>query len=281
MIRVDSTLVSGTAGKLQTGICHSGGKKAGKYTMAFDGVLPCSAQAFRKSSYNSQDVALPQVVWQHVRQETGHKNLYGLDRGLQSAQNLEAFEKQHVHFVCRVKENRKYKLQANLLGEGQHRDLGEVVLVSDQLIRLSCGKRMNNKNGNIHYRESLLEQDFRLLIVESKQDPKQHYWLLTNELQVTAQELAQAYRRRWDIEVFFRFLKQELNLNHLVSLNQHGIGVMLYMSLIVAMLLLIYKQANAIGYKTAKRSFAMEIRNLAIAIVVAQCQGDLDKLFKT
>lgn len=82
-------------------------------------------------------------------------------------------------------------------------------------------------------------------------------------------------------EVFFRFLKQELNLSHLVSLNQNGIQVMLYMTLILAMLLLIYKKANAIGYKTAKRRFAMEVRNLAIAMVVVHCKGDLDRLFKT
>jgi len=116
--------------------------------------------------------------------------------------------------------------------------------------------------------------------VESKQDPKQRYWLWTNALKMPAEEIAQTYRRRWDIEVFFRFLKQQLNLSHLVSLNQNGIEVMLYMTLIVAMLLLIYKQANAIGYKTAKRRFAMEIRNLAIAIIVAECGGNLDKLFK-
>jgi IS4 transposase len=41
----------------------------------------------------------------------------------------------------------------------------------------------------------------------------------------SAKEIAQAYRRRWDIEVFFRFLKQELNVSHLVSLNTNAIQV--------------------------------------------------------
>jgi hypothetical protein len=53
------------------------------------------------------------------------------------------------------------------------------------------------------------------------------------------------------------------------------------MTLIVAMLLLIYKEVNHIGYKTAKRRMAMEIRNLAIALIVMQCGGDPNKLFKT
>lgn len=42
---------------------------------------------------------------------------------------------------------------------------------------------------------------------------------------------------------------------------------MLCRTLIVAMLLLIYKQANTIGYKTAKQRFVMKVINLAIAMV--------------
>ena len=44
--------------------------------------------------------------------------------------------------------------------------------------------------------------------------------------------------------------------------------------LIVAMLILIYKHANAIGYKTAKRRFTIEMRNLIIAMIVVECRGD-------
>jgi hypothetical protein len=47
------------------------------------------------------------------------------------------------------------------------------------------------------------------------------------------------------------------------------------------MLILIYKKANKIGYKTAKRRFSMEIRDLAIAIIVVQCGGDPKLFFKT
>ena len=57
--------------------------------------------------------------------------------------------------------------------------------------------------------------------------------------------------------------------------------VMMYMTLIVAMLVLIYKKANNVGYKTAKRRFSMEVRNLAIALIVMQCGGNPDLFFKT
>ncbi|GHV14922.1 hypothetical protein FACS1894169_04840 [Bacteroidia bacterium] len=68
---------------------------------------------------------------------------------------------------------------------------------------------------------------------------------------------------------------------NLVSLNRNGIQVMIYMSLIVAMLILIYKHANNLGYKTAKRRFSLEMRNLIISMIVVECGGDPSIFFKT
>lgn len=70
-------------------------------------------------------------------------------------------------------------------------------------------------------------------------------------------------------------------MSHLISLNKNGIQVMLYMTLIVAMMVLIYKKANGLSYKTAKRRFAVEVRNLAIAMIVVRCGGNPDLMFKT
>ncbi|WP_232815824.1 transposase [Chryseobacterium capnotolerans] len=120
-----------------------------------------------------------------------------------------------------------------------------------------------------------------MVVVSSKQQPEKEFWFLTNDFQISAKDIADYYRKRWDIEVFFRFLKQELHASHLLSLNKNGIEVMIYMTLITAMLILIYKKANNIGYKTAKRRFAMEIRNLAISILIIGAGGNPDKVFKT
>jgi hypothetical protein len=57
--------------------------------------------------------------------------------------------------------------------------------------------------------------------------------------------------------------------------------VMIYMTLIVAMLILIYKKANNLGYKTAKRRFVMELRELITVIMIVLSGGDPDKVFKT
>ena len=280
LIRVDSSIVSETVGKLMEGIKNCG-KKAVKYSVAFDGILPCELKTFTTASYSSEDIALPEVVLSHVKKERNHQNIYVLDRGLQSTRTMKTFTQDSIRFISRAKENRKYIELESLISEGQSIDLGESTLVKDAKVQLYTGVPIKNKRGNIHYREELVDTEFRLIIVESKAQKGQQYWFLSNDFELSAKQIAQAYRRRWDIEVFFRFIKQELNVSHLVSLNKNGIKVMMYMTLIVAMLLLIYKKVNNIGYKTAKRRLAMEVRNLAIAIIVTHCGGNPDLMFKT
>ena len=279
LIRVDSSMVSESVGKLMEGIDNKSGKKAVKYSIGFDGVLPCHSSVFTSPDYGNEDNALPEVVREHVKKETGHQNIYVMDRGLQSTRTIAAFNKEKITFVCRSKENRKLVELDSLITEGMELDLGESILVSDRKVQLYTGIPIN-KNGKKYYIEELVSTHFRLVVVKGKGDQKE-YWLLTNDFESSAADISKAYRRRWDIEVFFRFLKQELNVSHLVSLNKNGIQVILYMTLIVAMMLLMYKKANSIGYKTAKRRFAMEIRDLTIAMIVVQCGGDPGLFFKT
>lgn len=281
LIRVDSTMISETVGKLMEGIDNKSGKKTVKYSIAFDGLLPCAFNVFTKSTYCSEDIALPEVINHHVKKESNHKNIYVVDRGLQSTRTMKTFTQDSITFICRAKENRKYTELKSLMRKNQNLDLGESTLIKDCKVQLYTGTPIKNKRGNQHYKEEKVETPFRLVIAQSKSEKEKQYWFLTNDFKLTAKEIAQAYRRRWDIEVFFRFLKQELNLSHLVSLNKNGITVLLYMTLIVAMLVLIYKKQNNIGFKTAKRRLFMEVRNLTIAMIVEQCGGNPGLLFKT
>lgn len=279
LIRVDSSMVCEASSKLLDGIDFKNGKKAVKHSIAFDGILPCCGQTFTSQTYAGEDVALPQIVKAHAKQDERHRNIYILDRGLQSGGAMRDLDKQSISFIVRCKENRKFVEQESLLTG--HTDLGTLTLIRDSKVCLYTNKRINNKRGNVHYREELSDHPIRLIVASSKEEPSQMYWFLTNDFDMTARQITDSYRCRWDIEVFFRFIKQDLNASHLVALSRNGIEVMLYMTLIVSMLVLLYKHANEIGYKTAKRRFTMEIRDLAIAMIVVQCGGDPNVFFKT
>jgi hypothetical protein len=88
-------------------------------------------------------------------------------------------------------------------------------------------------------------------------------------------QLADWYKQRWDIEVFFKFLKQHLNVKHLISRDENGMKIMIYMTLIVAILILAYKKLNRIKfYKMAKLEFELELDNELTKAIVILCGGD-------
>ena len=105
LIHVDSTMVSEASSKLLEGINHENGKKSVKYSVAFDGLLPCHLDVFTKSTYASENIALPEAIMNHVKQETHHQNIYVIDRGLQSTRTMRSFSNDAVTFIVRAKEN--------------------------------------------------------------------------------------------------------------------------------------------------------------------------------
>ena len=215
-----------------------------------------------------------------MKKEEHHDNIYVIDRGLQSTRTMKEFEEKSVKFIIRSKENRKHEEVASFLDENKSQKWEDWTLVKDSKVKLFTGKPILNKRGNIHHREEKVETCFRLIVIKNEKTNKE-FWFLTNEFELSAKEIADYYRKRWDIEVFFRFMKQELNLSHLVSLNKNGIEVMVYMTMIASMLLLIYKKSNDLGYKTAKRRIAMELRDMVTAILITFAGGDPAKVFKT
>lgn len=276
LTRVDSTIVSDTAGKLKNGIFNNNcTKNAVKFSVCFDGVLPSCVKIFTEPSYASEDLALPEVIMDHVQQEEGHNNIYVIDRGLQSSKNMKDFDEDKIDFICRIKVNRRYVEIESLIGEDQNLDFGDSILIKDSKINIYAGQSITN---NKHHKK-VLDVPFRLIIIQNKENPEKQFWFMTNRFDLPTKEITEAYRKRWDIEVFFRFIKQELNTSHLISLNKNGIQIMLYMTLIVSMLILIYKHANNIGYKTAKRRVKMEMRDLVISLIVVECGGNPNLFF--
>ena len=87
---------------------NKSGKKSVKYSVAFDGTLPCASSVFTEARYASEDMALPEVIMSHVKKESDHKNIYVIDRGFQSTRTMKTFTKESITFICRAKENRKY-----------------------------------------------------------------------------------------------------------------------------------------------------------------------------
>jgi len=61
-----------------------------------------------RSRYASEDMALPEAIMRHIKKYDGHRNIYVMDRGLQSTRVMKAFNDPRVTFIARAKQKRKF-----------------------------------------------------------------------------------------------------------------------------------------------------------------------------
>ena len=267
LIRVDSSMVAETCNKLKEGFTvgrKGEGKtdrKQIKYTMAYDGFAAKLAEVFSKPTYLSEDKAMPALLERLIKKDKAHRNLYVLDRGLMALDNYKKVAQSEAVFIGRINTNRKMKVVRSLMTKDTDRDLGNLELMDDVIVHL-----YNNKHEEDIQEFRVVKAKFKVPKDTTRKSPsgsnrkkvEDEVFFITNvtnepgQLQLTPQEIAEAYRRRWDIEVFYRFLKQNLSFSHFLSTSENGIKVILYMTLITAMLIMIYKRQNGIGFEEAK-----------------------------
>lgn len=291
LIRVDSSMVAETCNKLKEGftVGRKGEGKADrkqiKYTMAYDGFAAKLAEVFSKPTYLSEDKAMPALLERLIKKDKAHRNLYVLDRGLTALDNYKKVVQSEAVFIGRINTNRKMKVVRSLMTKNTDRDLGNLELMDDVIVHL-----YNNKHEEDIQEFRVVKAKFKVPKDTTRKSPsgsnrkkvEDEVFFITNvtnepgQLQLTPQEIAEAYRRRWDIEVFYRFLKQNLSFSHFLSTSENGIKVILYMTLITAMLIMIYKRQNGIGFEEAKFCFKMQLEDWIIDLNVAIRTGETD-----
>ena len=291
LIRVDSSMVAETCNKLKEGFTvgrKGEGKtdrKQIKYTMAYDGFAAKLAEVFSKPTYLSEDKAMPALLERLIKKDKAHRNLYVLDRGLTALDNYKKVAQSEAVFIGRINTNRKMKVVRSLMTKDTDRDLGNLELMDDVIVHL-----YNNKHEEDIQEFRVVKAKFKVPKDTTRKSPsgsnrkkvEDEVFFITNvtnepgQLQLTPQEIAEAYRRRWDIEVFYRFLKQNLSFSHFLSTSENGIKVILYMTLITAMLIMIYKRQNGIGFEEAKFCFKIQLEDWIIDLNVAIKTGETD-----
>jgi len=266
--RVDSSMVAEASAKLSAGMrvgtAKEDGKKQIKYTISFDGLFPSSVTVFSSQKALSEELTIPQVVFSQAKKQ--QSKVYVFDRGVSKRTTFSKMNEGNIEFVTRINPGSRYHC-FELLEEGNARPIGNLCLIKQEKIQLY-------KDGG----RQLLPDTFRLITAQN--DKGETFCFLTNIFDLQAEVITLFYKKRWDIEVFFRFLKQELNFSHFISTNENGIKVMVYMTLILSMLLMIYKRLNQLGYKTAKRRFVLELDEIIIRLIVIQCGGNPDIVFR-
>ncbi len=68
----------------------------------------------------------------------------------------------------------------------------------------------------------------------------QEYWIATDRFDLSAEQIAAAFRLRWDIERFFAWWKRHLKVYHIIARSEYGLKVQMLAGLITYLLLAIY-----------------------------------------
>lgn len=150
---------------------------------------------------------------------------YIADRGYMSFQLCKDLVEKHAFFVFRVKENLIFTVTETLalsIPESTEHFLDSV---SDELIR---------------YTNDQSKGSYRLVSFTVNQE---NYFILTNRQDLTTFQIIMLYAYRWQIELFFRFLKRTMGGIHLVRHDSAGTTIQFYIMMTLALLELHLKQS--------------------------------------
>jgi Transposase DDE domain/Domain of unknown function (DUF4372) len=148
-----------------------------------------------------------------------------MDRGFVHFGWFQELNKAGVWFVTRAKKAMRYQVV-----ESKPVTAGTLV-ISDERIQLSSG------SGSKTYPEVL-----RLVTIETVEGERLQF--LTNNMTLAAATIAEIYKDRWQIETFFKLIKQNLRIKTFIGTSANAVWTQIWTALI-AMLVIKYLQLKA------------------------------------
>ena len=165
------------------------------------------------------------------------------DKGFISYPWFRTLGEKTIFFVTRLKKNAVYKL---LERRPVNRKTG---VTSDHIIEVSSrGKALRLRR--IGYRD---------------QETGKRYEFLTNHFRLSAKTIADIYKDRWKIELFFKEIKQNLRIKTFVGNSENAVLIQVYTALTVYLLLAYQKFLSRLGLSVQQLFQLIQINLLGAA----------------
>lgn len=155
------------------------------------------------SAVSDQEVAIYLV--------TEEEGTYVFDRGYINYHLYHQWVKTSKKFVARVKASSKFKI------------------INEQTIEDSSNI---SRDAEVQVKDPKTDEFFTLRLVEYTDDQKRTYRVVTNRWDLNATEIAEIYRLRWRIELFFKWMKQHLQVKKWFNHKPEAVWNQLYIILI-------------------------------------------------
>lgn len=159
-------------------------------------------------------------------------SFYIFDRGYLDYERLYFIHRSLAFFVIRAKNNLKFKrIYSNKIDKSTGVKCDQI----GELTGFYSFKGYPEKIRRIKYYD---EQQSRTLI------------FLTNNMELQAEEIAQLYKHRWKIELFFKWIKQHLRITEFWGRTENAVKTQVYIAVISYTLIAIIKQKMKTEYST-------------------------------
>ena len=138
-------------------------------------------------------------------------------------------EKQ-IWFVTRMKDNAVYEVEQ---------------IVSENTIHEGKAGVLKEEMVNLCYKENQKDKDVQKLSLRriTYQDIKgRMYVFITNNMELTAQDIADIYKQRWQIELLFKKMKQNFQLHCFYGESENAIRIQIWCTLIAQLLLTVLQR---------------------------------------
>lgn len=209
LVGIDGSLIDAVA-SMQWADYRDGAKKA-KVHVGFDLNRAIPEKLFLSAGKADERPFVSKIL------EPGQTGV--MDRYYQCHKNFDEWQAAEKHFVCRIrKSTRKTIIEQYPVAEASHVFLDVLALLG------TAGQNQTEKP---------------VRVVGYQVDRKEFY-VATDRFDLSAENIALAYKLRWDIEIFFGWWKQHLKVYHLIARTPHGLMAQILGGLITYLLLAIY-----------------------------------------
>jgi hypothetical protein len=134
---------------------------------------------------------------------------------------LNVWDSKGVYFVVRHKENIQFvTIDENELPDNRHEQV-----LKDEIIELTGNKSKNKYPKRLRRVAIWDEQNNQVIEV------------ITNQMSWTANTISELYKARWQIEIFFREIKQLLHIKSFIGTSQNAVMIQIWTALITILLL--------------------------------------------
>jgi len=134
---------------------------------------------------------------------------------------LNIWDSKGIYFVIRHKDNVQYTvIKENELPDNRHQHI-----LIDEIIELK------NTSSKEKYPKRLRR------VVAWNDENKQTIEIITNQMTWTANTISELYKSRWQVEIFFREIKQLLNIKSFIGTSENAVMIQIWTALITILIL--------------------------------------------